>query len=245
MIRVVKGSYFWVMGFTMTALFYVLCALQHARVVLFRLPRDGRLVHSVASLWGRTIVDLVPGWHVTVVGREHLLPDGQPSVIVANHESMADIWALYYLNVQFRWLSKDTVFKLPMIGRAMVWCNYVSVNRKSRESGADALRASADRLRLGLAMFFFPEGTRSPDGTIKAFKLGAFKLAQTNQVPVQAIAIHGAGDLLRKGSLMPNDSAHVKVQILPPFPPPRGDEDLTAFAAKVRAAVVEAHNSLI
>lgn len=240
-----RAGYFWVMAFLVTFVHYSHCGLLNLRVVLLNQPRDGRAVHRAASRWGRHVIKLMPGWKVTVTGRENLPPDGTPMVIVANHESMADIWAMYYLGVQFRWLSKDSVFRLIMVGRAMKWANYVPVNRKSRESGAEAMRASADRLRQGLCMFFFPEGTRSPDGKLRDFKLGAFKLARDSQVPVLPIAIHGAGELLRKGSKIPADHAHVRITVLKPLPPPAAGEEVDGYAARVRDLLISAHAGLL
>lgn len=239
-----KALYFWTVGWCVTLFWVVICGFEHGRAILARLPRDGRRPHRVAVLWGRSVMHLMPGWRVTVTGREHLVPDGTASVIVANHESMADVWAMYYLGVQFRWLGKAGLFKIPVVGAAMRWCRYVPVHRGDKESGSEAMRASAERLAQGLSMFLFPEGTRSEDGLIKPFKLGAFRLAQGAQVPVQPIAIHGARDLLPKGSFVPNTRAHVQIRVLPPLPPPGPDEDLTAYAAHVRDILVAAHTEL-
>jgi 1-acyl-sn-glycerol-3-phosphate acyltransferase len=243
-LRYLLALYFWSAGILLTIFWCAVCAALHGRVVLLGLPRDGRSLHRGATMWGHSIIRLMPGWRVTVTGRELLIPDGQPSVIVANHESMADIWAMYYLGVQFRWLAKMAIFKLPIVGPVMRWAYYVPVERGNKGSGAEAMRLSAERLDKGLAMFFFPEGTRSEDGRIKPFKLGAFKLAQSAQVPVQPIALHGAGELLRKGSFVPNDSAHVQIKVLPALAPPGAQEDLGAYAEKVRALLISAHAQL-
>lgn len=243
--RLIRGIYFWIMGFMVTLFFFSWSWVKHSIGKLSKNLNAGRPVHALASGWGRGLIQLMPGWKVTIEGRENLPPDGTPVVIVANHESMADIWAMYYLGVQFRWLSKKEVFDLPMIGSAMRWAGYVSVDRKSRESGVDAMRQSAQRLRSGLAMFFFPEGTRSADGKIKDFKLGAFKLARDEQASVLPLAIHGAGDLFPKGSALPGDHAHIRIRILPMLPPPSKDgEDLHAFASRVREQIIQAHAAI-
>jgi 1-acyl-sn-glycerol-3-phosphate acyltransferase len=236
--------YFWVMGLTVTIVLFTCAAIRHALTKIFKGDHAGRPVHAVASLWGRALIQLMPGWKVTIEGAEHIPPDGTPIVIVANHESMADIWAMYYLGIQFRWLSKKEVFKIPLIGHAMRWAEYVSVDRKSRESGAEAMRQSAARLKSGLAMFFFPEGTRSADGVIKEFKVGAFKLARDHQAPVLPIAIHGAGDLFPKGSALPGEHAHIRLRVLPLVEAPSPAEDLHAYADRVRTMIVDAHASI-
>lgn len=242
--RLIRGIYFWVMGFTVTLVLFTCAAIRQGLSKFTKNPQAGRPVHGLASLWGRSLIKLMPGWKVTVEGAEHIPPDGTPVVIVANHESMADIWAMYYLGIQFRWLSKKEVFKIPMIGHAMRWAEYVSVDRKSRESGAEAMRQSANRLKAGLAMFFFPEGTRSTDGMIKEFKIGAFKLARDHKAPVLPIAIHGAGDLFPKGSALPGDHAHIRLRILPLVPAPNASEDLNVYAANIRSSIVSAHTAI-
>jgi 1-acyl-sn-glycerol-3-phosphate acyltransferase len=246
MSRLIRGIYFWLMGFSVTTLCFTLAAIQHFFGRFTKNTQNGRPVHAMASLWGKSLIQLMPGWRVTIEGRENLPPDGTPVVMVANHESMADIWAMYYLGVQFRWLSKKEVFNLPMIGHAMRWAGYVSVDRKSRESGAEAMRQSANRLRAGLAMFFFPEGTRSADGRIKDFKLGAFKLARDEKSPILPIAIHGAGELFPKGSALPGHHAHIRLRILPLVPPPKPQdgETLETYAARVRQQIIEAHAAI-
>jgi 1-acyl-sn-glycerol-3-phosphate acyltransferase len=93
-------------------------------------------------------------------------------------------------------------------------------------------------------MLFFPEGTRSPDGEIKDFKLGAFKLARDTQAPIVPIALHGANNLLPKHGRMPQ-SAHVRLRVLPMEAPPPPQGDLDSYAAGVRAKIVAAHAGLL
>jgi 1-acyl-sn-glycerol-3-phosphate acyltransferase len=247
LMRRLKAVYFWPMAFFVTLGLFLVVLWRQALVVLLRRPRDGRPIHGVASLWGRALVTLTPGWRVDIEGREHLpntAPGAPPIVIVANHESMADIWAMYYLGIQFRWLSKIEVFKVPMVGPAMRWAKYVPIKRGDPASHGQAMAASAARLREGLPMFFFPEGTRSTDGRIKDFKLGAFKLARDAQAQILPIAIRGAGGLLPKGSMLPSRRAQVRLRILPPLPAPAATDDLEAVAAKSRELIMAAHAEL-
>lgn len=247
MVRLLRGIYFWAMGLLVTSTLFLFACVRHWLTRFEAADTNGRPVHAVASLWGKALIELMPGWRVTIEGRENLPADGTPVVMVANHESMADIWAMYYLGVQFRWLSKKEVFKLPLIGKTMRWAGYVSVDRKNRESGVEAMRQSAARLKQGLAMFFFPEGTRSEDGRIKPFKLGAFKLAYEERVPIIPIAIHGAGDLFPKGSALPGKHAHIRIKILPQVRPPIELEakSLDGFASQIRDQIIAAHASII
>lgn len=242
--RYLKAVYFWIMAFLVTVVMWNACALRHLVVLTLRQRRDGRALHHLASIWGRTILRLMPGWKVVIEGREHLPPEDQAMVVVANHESMSDIWAMYYLGIQFRWLAKEEVFRIPCIGLAMHWAGYVPILRGNRESSAIAMRQGAARLRLGIPMFFFPEGTRSTNGVIRPFKLGAFKLAQDAQVPVLPVVIHGAGDLLPKHSWIPG-RATVRIRVLPIVPPPAPAAPLEAYADEIREQIVAEHAKLV
>ncbi len=240
-----RTSYFWVAGVTVTFFCYVSCIIPTALSLVTDKYKYGKGVHSIASLWGRTIIRMMPGWKIEVTGQENLPADDEAVVIVANHESMSDIWAMYYLRIQFRWLSKDSVFKIPMVGQAMKWAGYIPITRGNKGSHIESMRQSTDRLRKGIPMFFFPEGTRSTDGIIKEFKIGAFKLARDSKVAVLPIAIHGAGDLMRKGSSHPSMRATVRLKILPKIPPPAPDnEDLELYAEQVRQKIITAHNTI-
>ncbi len=244
-IRLLKGIYCWFICVASTVTFFsLLCAARLILPLLGR-PDDDRTAHKFASLWGRTIFTLIPGWKISITGKENLPADGKGYVIVANHESMSDILAMYYLGIQFRWLSKDAVFKYPLIGQAMRWAKYVPIVRGDRSSGHEAMQASREHLKRGIPMFFFPEGTRSIDGRIKEFKPGAFKLAQDEDVAILPVAIHGAMKLLPKHSLVPG-KAHVHIKILPLIETPKKESlpDLTPFAETVRERIIEAHTGL-
>ena len=244
MIRTLKGFYFWTMAAITTTVIFTVLMVWHLLALIRGTAADGRHAHSFASFWGRSMIRLMPGWRCEVEGREYLPADGNAMVIIANHESMSDIWGMYYLGIQFRWLSKDAVFKIPVIGQAMRWANYVPVDRSSRNSGQAAMLESAKRLNQGLSMFFFPEGTRSQDGIIKPFKLGAFKLARDEQVPILPVAIHGASSMLPKHSWVPG-KAKIRIKILPPLPPPTEEEDLESCAEKARQIIINAHQQLV
>jgi 1-acyl-sn-glycerol-3-phosphate acyltransferase len=243
--RILKGLYFWTIAVLFTVFFFTGVMLMKFWLVLTGRPDETKPLHRICSNWGRSLLRLTPGWRVEITGAENIPSPSEPFVVVANHESMADIWAMFCLDLQFRWLSKEEIFKIPLVGAAMRWTGYVPILRGNRDSHTLAMAASAERLRAGLSMFFFPEGTRTRDGAIQPFKNGAFKLARDEQVRILPVAIHGARDLLPKGSMLPGRSV-VKVRVLPPMPaPPRDGQSLDAVASAVRSQIVAAHNQLL
>ncbi len=192
--------------------------------------------HSVAIFWGRSIMQLTPGWHYRVHGLENLPKFGEaPVVMVANHQSAADIWALYLTGAQFRWLSKDDVFKVPLIGLAMKWAGYVPISRGKSGSHAAALRASSQWIRRGISMVFFPEGTRSEDGHLKEFKIGAFRLAVEEKVDILPLVIQGTRDMVQKKSAIPCP-ARLDIQVMPRISP-NPEESIEEFATRVQRLI--------
>ena len=115
----------------------------------------------------------------------------------------ADILALFIVSTRFRWLSKASLFKIPLFGWAMSAVGYVPVLRGSKRSTERCMRISARHLKKGTPMVFFPEGTRSKTGELGQFKNGAFRLAVSLGIPIVPITINGCAELLPKGSLLP------------------------------------------
>jgi 1-acyl-sn-glycerol-3-phosphate acyltransferase len=104
------------------------------------------------------------------------------------------------LPVQFRWLAKAELFKIPIFGRAMRGVGYISIDRSNRKSAFESLKQAALTIRNGTSVLIFPEGTRSRDGRILPFKKGGFVLAVDAGVPVVPIIIKGTGGSCPKGS---------------------------------------------
>lgn len=235
----IKGIYFWSVIVVLTIFVLPVIFMCQFYIIIFKKPRDGRLIHSLSNLWGTCVIKLTPGWSVEVRGREHLPKDGEPMVIVANHQSMADIWVACTLGLQFRWISKIEMFRIPIFGQAMRWAGYIEVDRGNRTSHIKAIQESESRLRQGISMFFFPEGTRSKTGELGPFKKGAFRLAKDLKVPVLPLLLEGTRDMMAKGSWIPGE-AQVVIHVLPLIRAVDITETPEAFANRVRDFIVKA-----
>jgi 1-acyl-sn-glycerol-3-phosphate acyltransferase len=240
-VRWLKALYLWPMAFVLTMFFAVVTLLQHLRVVVFRLPRDGRLEHDVAVKWGQALINIMPGWKITIDGKENLPPKDAVFVLVSNHESMADICAIYFLGIQFRWLSKSGVFKVPIVGWAMRIIGYIPIERGNKASHATAFAQTVETVKRGIPVCYFPEGTRAENGQIKPFRPGAFKLSVDCGVPILPMAIRGAAEMLPKGSFLPG-KAHVQIRLLP-MTRIKESETVETFMERVRADIIAAHRA--
>jgi 1-acyl-sn-glycerol-3-phosphate acyltransferase len=240
MINYIKSFYlFFVIVFNLFV-FFPLLLIQPLFAFTFK-KSLANLSHTVATCYARAIFAMIPGWSLSVSGQENLPKKGESCVFVANHSSATDILSVYFIGfVQFRWLSKKEMFKFPLIGLAMRWCQYVSVDRGNKNSHTDALRKCAKHIKEKTPVLFFPEGTRSKDGKLKQFKPGAFKLAAEYKVPVVPVVIKGSNELLEKGSLA-FKKAHLRLMIMPSVYN-QEQENISDFARRVRNIMAQELN---
>jgi len=141
-------------------------------------PFDRRLraLHLYACAWASLYTYVFPYWTVTVGHRERIR-DGETYVLVANHQSLIDILVLFRLYKHFKWVSKESIFRVPFIGWNMTLNRYIAIRRGDRGDARRMMAACGDALESGSSIMIFPEGTRSPDGELREFRHGAFTLA--------------------------------------------------------------------
>ena len=149
---------------------------------------------------------------------EGLPPEGprRPYVVVSNHESYADIFLMSHFPWEMKWLSKHTIFQIPVMGWMMRMALDVPVRRGQRESALAALSECRDRLARRVSVMIFPEGTRSRTDELLPFKDGAFHLAIQAKVPILPVAIAGTRSCMAKGSFAFR-RAHAKARVLAPI----------------------------
>jgi 1-acyl-sn-glycerol-3-phosphate acyltransferase len=146
-----------------------------------------------------TTLAVNPFWRFRVRGAAPADPR-RPYVVVANHESYADVFLISKFPWEMKWLSKDTMFKIPCMGWMMQMAGDIKLTRGNRESAVQALVQCRDRLGKKVSVMIFPEGTRSRDGAMLPFKDGAFRLAIKEGVPILPIAVAGTRHAMAKGS---------------------------------------------
>lgn len=163
-------------------------------------PRFGNLSMRFGRLWSRAMLAVV-GARVTYQGLEHI-PLGRPCIFMANHQSIVDIWALIrILPLSTRFVAKQELFRIPVFGWVLATAGFVSIDRSNRMEAIRSLELAAKRIRSGLSLVMFPEGTRTRDGRLRPFKKGAFHLALRAGVPVVPVAITGSFEIMPPGTL--------------------------------------------
>jgi 1-acyl-sn-glycerol-3-phosphate acyltransferase len=157
---------------------------------------------------------LTPRWRFSVRGTFPVNPR-LPYVVVANHESFADIILLSHLPWEMKWLSKVELMWIPILGWAMWGSRDVGVKRGRATSAKLAMAECRKRLEQRVSIMMFPEGTRSRTSEMLPFKDGAFRLAVDCGVPILPLAIHGTRNAIAKHDWRINPATAV-VEILEP-----------------------------
>src|SRR5258705_1724904 len=159
------------------------------------------VVFRLGRLWAKAhlkVMGIAPAYS----GLEHAAGTA-PRIFLANHLSTLDIWVLApVLPVTTRFVSKRTIFWIPVLGQAMAVAGFIAIDRQDRASAIRSLSSAVGPIQNGASIILFPEGTRSRDGRLARFKRGAFHLALDAGVPVVPVAIAGTFQVIRPRSLI-------------------------------------------
>lgn len=211
MISILKSIWIWVAMISLIVLWLPLLGI----IWLFdRNPvrfRTGRWFRRL----GVSMVKCNPAWRVHVSGVENFESE-RAYVVVSNHQSLADIPLICLLPWEMKWIAKAELFRLPFVGWMMRMAGDIPLDRGQR-SGAPALLRAKKYLQQKCPVMIFPEGTRSPDGSVKGFTDGAFLLAIKAGVPVLPLAVEGSYAALRKNSWRFGEPQDVYLTVLPPI----------------------------
>tara|TARA_B100001564_G_scaffold163006_1_gene137046 strand:- start:1300 stop:1998 length:699 start_codon:yes stop_codon:yes gene_type:complete len=154
---------------------------------------DKRL--KLFSLWPRFtnwFLNLTCGIKVNVIGKENL-PSG-PCVIVSNHQGQWETFSMQYLFHPLCTLLKRELLFIPLWGWAMKMLHPIGINRdKPKQAILQTLEEGSERLKRGMFVLLFPEGTRVKAGRVGKYARSGFELAKRNNVKVLPLC-HNSGD---------------------------------------------------
>ena len=162
--------------------------------------KTGRMIHYYVSVpWAKVIL-WVCGVKIKVNGRGNV--DGNiPRVYISNHVSYFDIFALFAgLPVDFKFVLKEELMKIPLFGQTVRRANHISLDRKDPRKALKSIHEAAKKIRNGVSVVIFPEGTRSEDGKVQPFKKGSFRLAFQSGCELVPVAIINSRSIVPKGS---------------------------------------------
>lgn len=189
------------------------------------------LARKCTCLWCKLLLWFT-GVKVIFIGQDYLDPDNT-QILVANHGSIFDIFALFLLTIKFCCMVKEELFKIWIFGGGMRCAGFISVDRKNKRQAIKDMAQALKRIKEGLSLMIFPEGARSLSGKLEKFHPGAFYLAIKAQVPVVPASIWG-DKLMRKGDRWLYLPQTIYIEIHSPFPTQglRCDKDTIENLAK-------------
>ena len=226
-------------GMAVWSIFWIPAAL-----ILGTIRRDPSLPLRFARRhWAPGMLRLA-GAELRVEGSPDAVAD-RPAIYVMNHQSSLDIPAAFaVLPVDLRFIAKHTLRKVPFLGWYMSWTGMVFVDRTNSTQAVGTLNAAAERVRGGISLLAYPEGTRSRDGRILPFKKGPFVLALQAGVPIVPIAIEGSIECM-PAHLRPFRPGVVRMAFGAPIPTAGMTMDQRdQLVRQARDAVIALHASL-
>jgi 1-acyl-sn-glycerol-3-phosphate acyltransferase len=206
-------------------------------VIISFFDATGRAQAAVARAWAKFLL-LVSGVRVTVEGLSNIDSNGS-YIFMSNHSSYMDTpVVLANISVQFRFLAKRGLFQIPFLGTHLGRAGHIPVPRGDPRAAVKTLQLAAETIqKKKTSLLVFPEGGRSHDGVLTAFKEGGAYIAIRAGVPVVPLVLIGGTQVLPYGASVVKPGK-VVMRILPPL-------QTTHMSLKDRGALTETVRNLI
>lgn len=174
----------------------------------------------MAALAGAVRVGLAGLTRVRVEGAIDQIPRTGPVIVAANHSSNLDVPVLGSslmpkLGRRLQWLGKRELFDWPIVGWIARNGGIHAIDRGAAD--VEAFRIATRILEEGHALFVFPEGTRSRDGTLGEGRDGVAVLALRTGAPIVPVGVSGSYDRWPRGQRLPRPGGRVTVRVGSPF----------------------------
>ncbi|VAX13247.1 Acyl-CoA:1-acyl-sn-glycerol-3-phosphate acyltransferase [hydrothermal vent metagenome] len=219
-IRSLLFSFFMILSTMLTAVSLVLLSpLPYRWVVVF-----SRLYPASIML----ALKYICGLHYEVIGRENI--PAQTSIIFCKHQSTWETLAIQVIFPPMAFVVKRELLWVPFFGWGLAALRAIAINRSAGRSAMKQLvDKGIDRLKQGIWMAIFPEGTRVAAGSKGRYHIGGAILAAKSGYPVVPVA-HNAGEFWPRGQFLKKPGT-IKLVIGPQIPSNnRKPEDILADA---------------
>lgn len=151
---------------------------------------------SACNLWWLRITC---GLKSEVIGKENI-PE-HPCIVMANHQSTWETMALGPIFPPLTWVVKRELFFIPIFGWGLALTHPIALNRSAGRKAVDQLvEKGIEKIKAGRSILIFPEGTRTPPGTKRKFRIGGAMLAEQSEAPIIPVA-HNSGSFWARKQL--------------------------------------------
>lgn len=204
-----------ILYYVFTVIHTTVWCIVSAIVLALTYPFDKsrRWVHEISRYMTWVFFGLPPRVRRTIDGLENI--DRRKAYVIAlNHSSGVDIIAAYKIPLNFRWVSKREVFRIPFFGPMLLVHGDIPIERGNAAAAmAKVIHEGKIWLGCGASVAIFPEGTRSKDGRIHRFKAGAFSLAKEAGVEILPVVMTGTATMFRGWRM--NWTNRIRIRVLP------------------------------
>lgn len=163
---------------------------------------------------------------IRVSGAEQI-PEGR-FLLVSNHRSNFDplVTLVAFKHHDMAFVSKKSNFTIPIAGRFVRYCNFLSIDRENPRNAIRTINTAADYLKRDVvSVGIYPEGTRNPQGTMLPFHDGVMMIAQKAGVPIVVVTVKDTEKIAKN---FPLHSTEVPVRVVGVIPTERVKESRTA-----------------
>ncbi len=218
--RTIFSILMWIYWTTCFFFFFLVVLL----LFLFTSPFDRyrRIPNKALGGLAWAMIKINPGWKFTVRGADRNKVS-EPTLVVANHQSFLDMPMTYLLPWNMKWVSKKSLFRIPVLGWIIAMTGHIAIDRRSRRS-VKKLDKLVEPIKNGIPGMIFPEGTRTVDGSLKSFKNGAFVLSKEYNLKVLPIVLSGGYRAMTPGTWKFNPRQHFTISVLDPLNPEDFDD---------------------
>lgn len=160
-------------------------------------PWAKKTVSLAIVSWAFNVVSFISGVKRTVIGEENV-PKDKAVLYVGNHRSIFDI-VLAYPRVPgpTGFIAKKEILKVPILNIWMIYMDCLFLDRKDIKKGLEMILTAIDKVKNGISIFIYPEGTRNKtDKPLQDFHKGSFKIAQKSGCPIIPVVINHSRSIL-------------------------------------------------
>ncbi len=169
-------------------------------ILVYPVDYKNKVSNPLMKIWTNAVL-FIYGIKVNVYGAVNVNP-GKGNLYVSNHASYMDIFVqLAKLPDNVRMIYKKEINKIPLLGWAMLAAGFISIDRKNIRNAMKSLDKASDKVKQGLSVVIYPEGSRTFDGNTGEFKRGMFYLADKSQADIIPVSLSGTFAIMPRGSM--------------------------------------------
>jgi 1-acyl-sn-glycerol-3-phosphate acyltransferase len=191
------------------------------------------------------------GVKVTVIGEENV-PKDTPVLYIGNHRSYFDV-VLTYSRVPIRtgYIAKIEMEKVPLLSNWMRNMHCLFLDREDIRQGLKTILAAIDKIKSGISICIFPEGTRNRaehDYELMPFHEGSFKVATKTNCPIIPMALNNTADIY-EAHFPKITKTHVILEYGKPIYPDQLDKEekkhIGAYTQNIILEMIKKNESLV